>query len=110
MKKLLSVMLVLVAVLGICVYANPVLDTAEVAGEAVLAEDTVETTLVKGVKPGLNMVGQTAGAWSFEETDGMNNVSMFSGVSKVVANPLSDSVNSSATVAIPGTPVQATLH
>ena len=89
--------------LSICAFANPVLDTAETAFEITVAEDAVlAADLVKGVKPGLNMVGQTAGVWSFEETDGMNNVSMFSGVSKVVANPLSDSVNSSATVAYSG--------
>ena len=100
MKKLLSAMLVLVVMLSICAFANPVLDTAETASEITVAEDAVlAADLVKGVKPGLNMVGQTAGVWSFEEADGMNNVSMFSGAGSVVDNPLKDTVNDSSKVA-----------
>lgn len=101
MKKLLSVMLVLVVALSVCTFANPVLDTAETASETavVTADAELSADLVKGVKPGLNMVGQTSSVWNFEEADGMNSVSMFSGAGNVVANPLKDSVNGSEMVA-----------
>ena len=98
MKKLLSVVIALTAALGMSAFAAPVLDTAESAVENTNDVAVLAANYEKSLKPGLNMVGATTSAWNFEEADGMNSVSMFSGAGRVVDNPLSDGVNSSAKV------------
>ncbi len=99
MKNTFRILFAVVLALTMCVAGFALtLDRAEAADVTETSEAVLAADFVKGVKPGLNMIGQTSDAWSFEEADGMNNVSMFSGAGNVVANPLADSVNGSSLV------------
>ena len=111
MKNTFRILFAVVLALTMCVAGFALtLDSAEAADVTENYEAVLTADLVKGVKPGLNMIGQTSDAWSFEESDGMNNVSMFSGVSNVIANPLPDSVNDSAMVSVTSYKVSATSY
>ncbi|MGN1122383.1 MAG: InlB B-repeat-containing protein, partial [Eubacteriales bacterium] len=101
--KCLSVFLSLCMVLSGLAFAaralEPVQDSEEQSAET---EAVVTTELMeKGIKPGLNMLNQTTSEWTFEEgmTDYASVLSIgISGTHAVAANPVSDAVNSSASV------------
>ena len=99
-SRMLCIVLSLLLMLSGVSFAAPVLRPVETADEMTLTVDESMTSLAaKGIKPGLNMLSQTADPWSFEGdmTDITGIVSGYKSVA-VVANPLKDSVNSSESV------------